>query len=44
MDVDGTRLAHEQFYLTYLIDHTEKSFANALIDEINSDCGRNPID
>lgn len=37
VDVDGTRLAHEQFYLTYLIDYTEKSFANALIGEINSD-------
>ncbi|WP_151528700.1 MULTISPECIES: type III restriction-modification system endonuclease [Corynebacterium] len=35
--VDGTRLAHEQFYLTYLIDYTEKSFANALIGEINAD-------
>ena len=37
VDVDGTRLAPEQFYLTYLIDYTEKSFANALIGEINSD-------
>ena len=37
VDVSGTRLAHEQFYLTYLIDYTEKSFANALIGEINSD-------
>lgn len=37
VDVDGTRLAHEQFYLTYLIDYTENSFANALIGEINSD-------
>lgn len=37
VDVDGTRLAHEQFYLTYLIDYTEQSFANALVGEINSD-------
>ncbi|MDR6938522.1 type III restriction-modification system endonuclease [Arcanobacterium hippocoleae] len=37
VDVNGTRLANEQFYLTYLIDYTEKSFANALIGEINSD-------
>ncbi|MFW0107780.1 type III restriction-modification system endonuclease [Rothia sp. P7181] len=37
VDVDGTRLAHEQFYLTYLIDYTEESFANSLIGEINSD-------
>ncbi|MCI7552046.1 MAG: type III restriction-modification system endonuclease [Arcanobacterium sp.] len=37
VDVSGTRLAHEQFYLTYLIDYTEKSFANSLISEINSD-------
>lgn len=37
VDVNGTRLSHEQFYLTYLIDYTEKSFANALIGEINSD-------
>lgn len=37
VDVDGTRLSHEQFYLTYLIDYTEKSFANTLIGEINSD-------
>ncbi|MDO4664869.1 MAG: type III restriction-modification system endonuclease [Actinomycetaceae bacterium] len=37
VDVDGTRLANEQFYLTYLIDYTERSFANALISEINSD-------
>ncbi|WP_296239424.1 type III restriction-modification system endonuclease [uncultured Lawsonella sp.] len=37
VDVSGTRLANEQFYLTYLIDYTEKSFANSLIGEINSD-------
>ncbi|WQD12869.1 MAG: hypothetical protein U1U88_001000 [Lawsonella clevelandensis] len=35
--MSGTRLANEQFYLTYLIDYTEKSFANSLIGEINSD-------
>ncbi|MDD7384696.1 MAG: type III restriction-modification system endonuclease [Actinomycetaceae bacterium] len=37
VDTNGTRLANEQFYLTYLVDYTEKSFANALIGEINSD-------
>ncbi|WP_165241509.1 type III restriction-modification system endonuclease [Corynebacterium lizhenjunii] len=37
VDEGGTRLAHEQFYLTYLIDYTEKTFANTLISEINSD-------
>lgn len=37
VDVNGTRLANEQFYLTYLIDYTEESFAKSLIGEINSD-------
>lgn len=37
VDASGTRLASEQFYLTYLIDYTEKSFAESLVTEINSD-------
>lgn len=37
VDVSGSRLSHEQFYLTYLIDYTEESFAQSLITEINSD-------
>lgn len=30
-------MAGEQFYLTYLIDYTERSFADSLVSEINSD-------
>lgn len=37
VDVSGSRLSNEQFYLTYLIDYTEESFAKSLITEINSD-------
>ncbi|OAN29005.1 type III deoxyribonuclease [Plantibacter sp. H53] len=37
VDSKGSRLSGEQFYLTYLIDYTERSFANSLISEINSD-------
>jgi len=37
VDVKGTRLSDEQFYLTYLVDYTEKSFAHSLVSEINSD-------
>lgn len=37
VDVSGSRLSHEQFYLTYLIDYTEESFAKSLITEINAD-------
>lgn len=39
VDVRGTRLAGEQFYLTYLIDYTERSFADSLVSEINADAG-----
>lgn len=39
IDVNGTRLFNEQFYLTYLVDYTEKSFADSLISEINNDVG-----
>ncbi|MDN6683777.1 MAG: type III restriction-modification system endonuclease, partial [Bifidobacterium crudilactis] len=37
VDAKGTRLAGEQFYLTYLVDYTEQEFAESLVDEINSD-------
>lgn len=37
VDVNGTRLSDEQFYLTYLVDYTEESFAHSLVNEINSD-------
>jgi type III restriction enzyme len=37
VDAKGTRLAGEQFYLTYLIDYSERTFADALVSEINSD-------
>lgn len=37
VDTRGTRLAGEQFYLTYLIDYTEEEFAESLVKEINSD-------
>lgn len=37
VDVNGTRISDEQFYLTYLVDYTEKSFAHSLVSEINSD-------
>ncbi|WP_308516732.1 type III restriction-modification system endonuclease [uncultured Varibaculum sp.] len=37
VDINGTRLSDEQFYLTYLIDYTEESFAKSLVSEINSD-------
>ena len=42
VDASGTRLAGEQFYLTYLIDYTERSFADSLISEINSDVAIGP--
>ncbi|MFE7671204.1 type III restriction-modification system endonuclease [Streptomyces albidoflavus] len=42
VDARGTRLAGEQFYLTYLIDHTERSFADSLVSEINSDAAVGP--
>ncbi|MCK2200569.1 type III restriction-modification system endonuclease [Corynebacterium callunae] len=37
VDVNGTRLSGEQFYLTYLIDFTEEEFADQLVKEVNSD-------
>lgn len=43
VDMKGTRLANEQFYLTYLIDYAEQEFAESLIDEINSDGAAGPV-
>ena len=37
VDEYGNRVDNEEFYLTYLIDFTEKDFANKLIKEINFD-------
>jgi type III restriction enzyme len=42
VDTSGARLAEEQFYLTYLIDYTERSFAKSLVTEINSDASTGP--
>jgi type III restriction enzyme len=42
VDSKGFRLSGEQFYLTYLIDYTERSFADSLIAEINSDAAAGP--
>lgn len=42
VDARGTRLAGEQFYLTYLIDYTERSFAESLVTEINADAAAGP--
>lgn len=37
VDEKGNRLAEEQFYLSYIIDYSERDFAEKLIDEINSE-------
>ncbi|WP_130806023.1 type III restriction-modification system endonuclease [Senegalia massiliensis] len=37
VDELGNRLSEEQFYLRYLIDFTEKDFAERLVKEINKD-------
>lgn len=42
VDSKGSRLSGEQFYLTYLIDYTERSFADSLVSEINSDAASGP--
>lgn len=42
VDTRGSRLSGEQFYLTYLIDYTERSFADSLVNEINSDAATGP--
>lgn len=37
VDENGNRIANEQFYLNYIIDYSEKDFADRLIKEINGD-------
>lgn len=37
VDTSGSRLSDEQFYLTYLVDYTEKDFAKRLTTEVNVD-------
>ncbi|MCF2699847.1 type III restriction-modification system endonuclease [Fusobacterium mortiferum] len=37
VDEYGNRISDEEFYLTYLIDFSEKEFAKQLIAEVNSD-------
>lgn len=37
VDENGRRISDEQFYLRYLIDYSEKDFANNLLGEIQSD-------
>ncbi|WP_074016097.1 type III restriction-modification system endonuclease [Fusobacterium massiliense] len=37
VDEYGNRISNEQFYLTYLIDHSEKDFAENLIQEVTKD-------
>ena len=37
VDEYGNRIADEQFYLNYIIDYSEKDFADRLIKEINGD-------
>lgn len=39
VDTSGTRLSGEQFYLTYLVDYTERDFAQKLVGEVNADVG-----
>jgi len=37
VDENGNRISDEQFYLNYIIDYSEKDFADRLIREINGD-------
>lgn len=39
VDESGSRLADQDFRLTYLVDYTEEAFANNLVNEINADSG-----
>jgi type III restriction enzyme len=38
-DENGARISNEDFYLTYLIDYSERDFAKKLVGEINRDGG-----
>ena len=38
-----SRISDEQFYLNYIVDFTEKNFAEKLINEINGDISENKV-
>ncbi|MDR3199266.1 MAG: type III restriction-modification system endonuclease [Planctomycetaceae bacterium] len=38
-DENGNRISDEEFYLTYIIDYSERGFARKLVGEINADGG-----
>ncbi|GHV09460.1 hypothetical protein AGMMS50229_19700 [Campylobacterota bacterium] len=38
-DESGRRIADEKFYLSYIIDYSERAFAKKLVGEINNDGG-----
>jgi type III restriction enzyme len=38
-DEHGRRISDETFYLTYIIDYSEREFAHSLVGEINADGG-----
>jgi type III restriction enzyme len=38
-DENGNRISNEDFYLTYIIDYSEREFARKLVSEINADGG-----
>jgi len=38
-DENGNRISNEEFYLTYIIDYSERDFAKKLVGEINEDGG-----
>ena len=40
VDENGRRLSEEEFRLSYIVDFSEKEFANKLIGEINQDGGK----
>lgn len=44
VDEYGNRISDEQFYLTYLVDYSEKNFADSLINEIKKDSDLTEID
>lgn len=37
VDENGNRVSNEEFYLNYIVDFTEKDFANKLVEQINKD-------
>jgi type III restriction enzyme len=39
-DENGKRISEEEFYLTYIVDYSERDFAKKLVGEINSDGGK----